>query len=131
MILSLFLGATLQVATPAELRDHHCDAPEAQQDMNFCEEDEFHRADADLNRVWRRLIAQVQANNRSDNTGGEGERRWRAAQRAWVAFRDAECNVAGLDELGGSMEPMVVSGCLTRMTRARIAELEQPGHAGN
>lgn len=49
--------------------------------------------------------------------------RLRTAQRAWIAFRDAQCRYeAGVYE-GGSMAPMVHSSCLTQLTEARTKDL--------
>ena len=42
-----------------------------------------------------------------------------AAQRAWIAYRDSQCELAGFEARGGSMEPMLVSGCLADLTRKR------------
>jgi uncharacterized protein YecT (DUF1311 family) len=60
-----------------------------------------------------------------DSESNEGVKRLRAAQRAWMAFRDAECAVAGYEALGGSMESMLVSGCVAQLTKRRAAELRQ------
>ena len=52
----------------------------------------------------------------------------RQAQRAWLTFRDAQCTYEGYGEArGGSMEPMVYSGCRARLTRERIAQLAAVG----
>ncbi|MFQ2812649.1 lysozyme inhibitor LprI family protein [Aeromonas caviae] len=49
--------------------------------------------------------------------------RLRTAQRAWIAFRDAQCRYeVGVYE-GGSMAPMVHSSCLTQLTEARTKDL--------
>jgi uncharacterized protein YecT (DUF1311 family) len=47
------------------------------------------------------------------------------AQRAWIAYRDGQCEVAGFEARGGSMEPMIVGLCLAEMTRARTKELQR------
>jgi len=47
-----------------------------------------------------------------------------ASQRAWLAFRDAQCAIEGGEYAGGSMQPMVRSGCLARLTRERTAQLK-------
>lgn len=46
------------------------------------------------------------------------------AQRAWLAYRDAECAAEGYNFRGGSAEGMSVDGCKTRLTIARTAELK-------
>lgn len=48
-----------------------------------------------------------------------------AAEHAWVAFRDAECEFDAADNLGGSIYPMVHSGCLERLTQARLDQLNR------
>lgn len=46
------------------------------------------------------------------------------AQRAWVAFRDAECNFSSSSSLGGTVYPMIVALCADRLTRQRIDGLK-------
>ena len=46
------------------------------------------------------------------------------AQRSWIGYRDGQCELAGFEARGGSMEPMLVSGCLADLTRKRTAELK-------
>jgi uncharacterized protein YecT (DUF1311 family) len=96
--------------------------------MNMCAEIDFERADADLNAAWRDAIAEARASDREidrqyDQRPTE-EAKMREAQRAWLVFRDAQCTVEGYGEArGGSMEPMVYSGCRARLTRERIVQL--------
>ena len=49
----------------------------------------------------------------------------RKAQRAWIAFRDAECTYDTVGDEGGSIQPMDYSLCLTRLTKLRTAQLKQ------
>jgi uncharacterized protein YecT (DUF1311 family) len=46
------------------------------------------------------------------------------AQRAWIAYRDAECEARGFQARGGTMEPMLVAGCIADVTDARTKELK-------
>jgi uncharacterized protein YecT (DUF1311 family) len=50
-----------------------------------------------------------------------------ASQRAWIAYRDAECIWQGFEAHGGSMEPMLVNACLAEKTTQRIKELQGEG----
>ena len=52
----------------------------------------------------------------------------RAAQRAWITFRDAACAAEGYQMHGGSAEPMVIYGCRARLTEARLADLQYLGN---
>jgi uncharacterized protein YecT (DUF1311 family) len=47
-----------------------------------------------------------------------------AAQRAWIAFRDAHCASEGYEFRGGSMEPFMIGTCMTKLTEERTAQLK-------
>ena len=137
MISTLLLALALQGSLDAQAREHHCNDAQNQMDMNFCAETDFERADAALNAAWRDAIADARASDReidrqSDQRPTE-EAKMREAQRAWLIFRDAQCTVEGYDESrGGTMEPMVYSGCRARLTRERTAQLRpQPNDAAH
>jgi uncharacterized protein YecT (DUF1311 family) len=104
----------------------NCTDPQDQTSMNICAHRRYREADVQLNRVWPMTLRRAQQLDR-DSAGstpaGEAERRLRAAQRAWIAFRDAQCEVAGLEALGGSMEQLLVGSCLADMTDRRTEEL--------
>jgi len=127
MIWSLTALLALAAAQPSE---PNCAAPETQSqlEMNMCARLDFEAADRELNRVYREAIAAAQQADREldrqyDQRPGY-EAVLREAQRAWVAFREAHCRYEGYEEArGGSMEPMIYSGCSARLTRARIAQL--------
>ncbi|MGE0179573.1 MAG: lysozyme inhibitor LprI family protein [Sphingomonas sp.] len=130
-MIALPLMLALQVSTPAldaEAREHNCTEPMTQMDMNACEEIEFQRADLELNQVWAEAIAQAQRYDRgldrTTDTRAGYETVLRAAQRAWLTFRDQHCTWQGYqDARGGSMEPMSYSACRATVTRARIEQL--------
>lgn len=96
-----------------------------QSTMTRCAGNDFERADAELNRIWPGLKKDAQD---ADAEAFEGNGGYVAAlmasQRAWLAYRDAECAWQGFEARGGSMEPMLVNACLADKTRARIKELQ-------
>lgn len=49
----------------------------------------------------------------------------RTSQRHWIAFRDAECRFVASGVRGGSAQPMIVSGCMERLTTDRTRQLRQ------
>jgi uncharacterized protein YecT (DUF1311 family) len=51
----------------------------------------------------------------------------RAAQRAWIAFRDAECGLAYAMWGSGSMRQIAGAGCHLEMTADRVITLESLG----
>jgi uncharacterized protein YecT (DUF1311 family) len=113
-----YLAALLAVQPP------DCGNATTQHAMNQCAAREANEADADLNFIYPQVLAHFQRLDRDGDTQA-GVQRLRAAQRAWVAFRDAECALAGYEALGGSLEPLLVSGCEAELTKRRSAELRQ------
>lgn len=115
----------------------NCENPQAQQEMNYCAGQDFERADAELNTVYRGAIERAREADREYariDPGGANARRGepgeeaslREAQRAWVTFRDAHCRLQSFEARGGSMQPMLDAGCRATVTRARTAELRGP-----
>ncbi|MES2441948.1 MAG: lysozyme inhibitor LprI family protein [Pseudomonadota bacterium] len=93
-----------------------------QSEMNECALAVFNEADARLNAQWKRTFRAFQENSPED------AERLRAAQRAWIAYRDAECDAEHPWDLGVSMDKMLNIFCRTGMTSdrtAKLLELEQ------
>jgi uncharacterized protein YecT (DUF1311 family) len=126
--LALALAALAAVQTPYQ--DHHCDDPQNQADMNACAAIDFEAADAELNAVWREVIAAAREMDaeidRQFDQAPTSEAVLREAQRAWIVFRDAQCTYEGHEARGGSMESMIYNGCRARLTRERTAQLRGP-----
>jgi uncharacterized protein YecT (DUF1311 family) len=87
-----------------------------QQSMNRCAELSYQQADKKLNQAYKQLTAKLEAPR---------VKKLVAAQQAWIKFRDASCKFESSEVEGGSMEPLIFSGCLTRTTEVRIKELQQ------
>ena len=100
----------------------------AQQELNICARMDFEQADKALNTQWKLNAAEMKRidaeySDLQDDGGPSYYDALLAAQRAWIAFRDANCRVSGYEMRGGSAEPMMVSGCMARMTKERTKEL--------
>jgi uncharacterized protein YecT (DUF1311 family) len=85
-----------------------------QQGINFCLSQDYARADAELNAAYQAALA---ANGPAVGT------LLRDAQRLWIPYRDAACEVEAEFMRGGSGEPMLRLGCLIRLTETRTKEL--------
>ncbi|MDE1937695.1 MAG: lysozyme inhibitor LprI family protein [Alphaproteobacteria bacterium] len=110
LIIALTLGLFACAASGGDCRN-----PTTQRDMNMCASQEYEAADQRLNQAYRQTMATL------DDTSRE---RLRNAQRAWIGFRDRQCNAETAQNRGGSMFPMLYSGCMTRLTNARTRELQ-------
>ena len=125
--LGLALLVVLAGAAPAAAEDEiDCENAMAQQEMNICAYRDFEAADAELNTVWKdaRKAAKEMDSDLSDDLKG-ADKALLAAQRAWIGYRDAECELDGFQARGGTMEPQLVSSCKAGMTRARTKELKE------
>lgn len=95
-------------------------------EMNACADKDFTVADANLNRAYQsalKSIPEMATEKPYDAKGWEAA--LRASQRAWVAFRDAECNNhVAMFWSGGTGATADIIGCMTDKTKARTKELQ-------
>jgi uncharacterized protein YecT (DUF1311 family) len=111
-------------AAVAQDEQPDCDNPVTQMEMNFCEAEAYRAADEELDKVWEEARGAAEALDAelSENLRGALDALV-AAQRAWLQYRDNACKLAGFEARGGSMEPLLISGCLREMTEERTQEL--------
>ncbi|WP_411035686.1 lysozyme inhibitor LprI family protein [Shinella sp. BYT-45] len=106
----------------------NCDKAVTQSDLNICAHREYEAADAELNTVYKKAMDAARAMDEELKDLGEhyvgAVDALKRAQRSWIGYRDGQCELAGFEARGGSMEPMLVSGCLADLTRKRTAELK-------
>lgn len=108
--------------------DIDCESPTTQMDMNICAHRDYEQADTELNAAYKQAMASArdmdeEFKEMSEHYVGAVDALKRA-QRSWIGYRDGQCELAGFEARGGSMEPMLVSGCLADLTRKRTAELK-------
>lgn len=102
-----------------------CKAPQTQADMTICAGKDYDKADKQLNVEYQKLRKLLSERDKAADADGKGATdALVTAQRAWVAFRDANCALAGFQARGGSMEPMLISACLADMSGKRAEELK-------
>ena len=124
----MILSALFALATVAQEPAVDCDNAMAQFELNACAYKEFERADAAMNAQWNVTAARMKTidadfDRTQDNRPGYFDTLL-AAQRAWLTYRDQHCLNEGFAARGGSMAPMLHSGCMARLTKARTAELQ-------
>lgn len=132
LIITVIAGATLLSAAPAvavdaaEIEARYTpalglclDTPDGQTTAGTvgCIAEELKVQDAALNAAYRRLTAGI---NPRQKTGVQ------KAQRAWIAFRDADC-ASRQDWEWGSMSTVAANFCVLRRTVERTIELETFG----
>jgi uncharacterized protein YecT (DUF1311 family) len=86
-----------------------------QRELTECVAQEYMNADGKLNDVYEPLLTSLDR---------EHQLKLKAAQRAWITFRNAECDLRASEALHGSMEKQLRYTCLQDVTTARIKDLD-------
>ena len=119
---ALLCSLLLPAAAPAADDAPDCANAMTQTDMNLCADQEARRADAELNRLYKQVMGQLD---------GEGQTRLREVQRSWLKYRDLNCAYETLGYVGGSMEPLVHASCIAQLTQERNEALKRLMPEGN
>ncbi|WP_223531620.1 lysozyme inhibitor LprI family protein [Pseudomonas sp. BF-R-30] len=90
-----------------------CDNASDQATMNQCAAQQNAAADKELNALYQQITSRFKSNP-------DSKKQLVGAQRAWVAFRDAECKFSASGVEGGSVYPLIYSNCTTELTKARV-----------
>jgi len=93
---------------------------------------DYQAADAQLNAAYRTVMARMKQLDRgtrpadlppAERAGPSYTQALLNSQRAWLAYRDANCRAFSYEYRGGSAQGLSNRVCLTRVTRARTTEL--------
>ena len=96
-----------------------CSNPATMLAKNQCALDDFRKADAKLNAQWKITYQVFQFESE------ESAERLRAAQRAWVAYRDAECDAEHWWVFKASLSKYSNITCRVKITVERTRELKK------
>ncbi|MES2819271.1 MAG: lysozyme inhibitor LprI family protein [Pseudomonadota bacterium] len=91
------------------------DAAVSTQDIVECTDEETLKQDGRLNRGYKAAL---------QGFSDEQQPRLRDAQRLWVKYRDANCELYA-NLTGGTIDLINSASCVLDMTKTRAAELEQ------
>lgn len=114
--------AALPLAAVAQQPD--CKAPGTQLEIDACAGADFSKADAELNSVWKSILAKYKDQPQFLD-------KLKASQRLWLQFRDAELEALYPVAKGqdariqyGSMYPTCYTGAKAKLTRQRTEQLK-------
>lgn len=97
-----------------------CDSDTADQTtLDQCADRDRVAADRALNQVYQQVTQRLAGPDLLDR-----RKALLAAQRAWIAFRDAQCRLDSVGVDGGSAYPMIYADCIAGLTQARTAKLK-------
>ncbi|MFZ4775626.1 MAG: lysozyme inhibitor LprI family protein [Terrimicrobiaceae bacterium] len=109
-ILRVPLIALFLLTAPAFVR------AQSQQEMNRQAEAEAEVADKELNEAYKKLMVELD---------DEGKALLKTSQRAWLVYRDAEAAFAADAMRDGSAAPLLYSGSIAALTKARTLGLRE------
>jgi uncharacterized protein YecT (DUF1311 family) len=133
MLLPMLCGCVLLVDGPVEAQEPKvdCTATGTQLEMTYCSEQEYDAADKLLNRQYQAARKTMKAwDADADLSGSEGaDAALLKSQRAWIAYRDSQCEFYGFQGHGGSIEPQLIYDCQRDLTVKRTAEIKELSEA--
>jgi len=92
---------------------------------NACALEAWKKADAELNRIYRRLRTSLPENLAPPYTRDQVLTELTAIQKLWVQLRDADCGLLqGMSGGGNTGHFDIEYGCYLDRTKKRIAELQ-------
>lgn len=92
-----------------------CTDAVTQTDMNICAHQVYETVDVTLNQTYQALTQELSTPEQDLLTD---------AELAWIEYRDKTCELEAAPYEGGTIQPLVYSQCLSRMTENRTAELQ-------
>ena len=108
----------------ARAADSDCANAGSNMDVTDCLAAAYGRADKALNQTYKKTVVVLQKFSRSDvcfHCGSSAK--LAAAQRAWMVWRDRECDLLGSQLSGGSGQRQLELDCLIRLTNERTAQV--------
>lgn len=129
LLLSSFL-----LGQPKTDTERPCESAKNQSELNQCFGEQFKKADTRLNVIYRQVLgfmqdnlddAQRRANAEDVKFYDESANKLKAAEKAWIQYRDLHCDAARHEVAAGSMGPMVWAECMDSTTEDRIEELKR------
>ena len=116
--------------SPAMAQQIDCANTRVQVEMTACAQRDWQLADVDLNEAYRAAklaMKEVDANMVEVKRGAFLS--LRAAERAWISYRDAVCLSESFALQGGSGALMAIYACRARITQVRTADLWALAHS--
>lgn len=84
-------------------------------DTKICLSKQLDKEDLKLNKLYKQCRSKLDTIAKT---------KLQSAQRAWITFRDADCDYHADEMRGGTGEGLIGLGCLVHMTQERIETLK-------
>ncbi|RDL50802.1 hypothetical protein BLJAPNOD_01926 [Ensifer sp. M14] len=113
----MFAAGVVLTGLASAARADDCANASDQATMNECADKSLKASDTELNTLYK----QIEARLKDDQ---DKAKLLVAAQKAWIAFRDAECDFSAAGVTGGSVYPMIVLQCRDGLTQNRVKDFK-------
>ncbi|AVR97860.1 lysozyme inhibitor LprI family protein [Pseudoduganella armeniaca] len=129
-LLHILMAGLVASSTLAAAQEYRCNRAGIQPELEACAADDFKKADKELNATWQALL-------RKEAEDKVFTAKLRTAQKAWLAFRDAEleahfaCDSDNSRVCWGSMEGMsylMRKRDLTQQRTKMLKDMLERGH---
>lgn len=105
------------MATTGAAAAQDCNAAQTQAAMTECVGEVYDAADRKLNETYKQI-----ADRLVDDPDTKAS--LKKAQRAWIIFRDAECEFTNAQSVGGTLYGALITQCLADLTEQRAEMLQ-------
>lgn len=92
-----------------------CEGAKSTLQINECFAKELKKAEAEVNKIYQLSVKKLEPDDAA---------LLRKAQRAWLAYRDAQCEAEHALWGGGTGGPAALMSCRVELTRQRVAEIQ-------
>ena len=102
-----------------------CTQPSGPMEIDICQSRQYDRIDESLNRTYRQTLEVLDRGEICISACADAKQHLRAAQRAWIRFRDEDCKATYAIAVDGTGRNAARMDCLIEHTRTRIRQLQQ------
>lgn len=93
-------------------------------EINECASRDKDKVEAKLNKTYQRIMTSLSRPDTEDEQFSIMKKHLVAAQRAWVKFREADCDAVYEKHSGGTIRNVMYISCLQNHAERRIKDLE-------
>ena len=94
-------------------------------DIDECAKIEQEKVEAELNSVYQKIMKELSVPDTEYEKPSEVKSALLKAQRAWVTFREADCNAVYTQYQDGTIRNVMYISCMQARAEQRIKELKQ------
>ncbi|MEC4819270.1 MAG: lysozyme inhibitor LprI family protein [Scytonema sp. PMC 1069.18] len=114
-LFSVLVNQTPVVLAETLAQKVNCNKAVTTPELKYCSQLSYQAADKKLNQTYQKIIPTLNSEQR---------RSLISAQKAWIQFRDNNCNFETYASRGGTGYEIFRNGCLQRLTEQRTKDFE-------